>query len=260
MRSERKRVADPIAVRTWEALAKEDPWHAVLTNVDGKVAAGDPEAREAFYRSGEQYLERILGAIRAHIGPATHFETAADFGCGVGRVAIPLAGLCGELIAVDVSETMRSLTAEYARERGLTNVSVQPSEEFVADRRGLDLLHSVIVLQHIWPEEGFRILAAVLPRMRAGGVVVLHVPYHVGSERARLPFRWARSRIPGFNAFANVLRGRPASKPYMQMNAYDLNRLVALLHRNGFGDLVMLDEAQGEVRGVIVIARRAGAG
>ncbi|MFN2442975.1 MAG: class I SAM-dependent methyltransferase [Thermoanaerobaculia bacterium] len=253
---ERRRVSHRMSAATWESLAKKDPWRAVLTSVDGSVAAGDVEARDAFYRSGEAYLERILAAIRAHIGLADHFETAADFGCGVGRVAVPLARLCGELIAVDVSATMLSLTAEHASRQGVGNVVLQKGEDFVADRRGLDLLHSVIVLQHIWPEEGFRILAAVLPRMRPGGVVVLHVPYHVGGERARLPFRWARSRIPGCNAVANMLRGRPAKEPYMQMNAYDLNRLVALLHQHGFGDLFLLDEPQGEVRGVIVIAKR----
>lgn len=241
---------------TWEALAKEDPFHAVLTNVDAAVKSGDPAARAAFYRSGEEYLERIFAAIGAHFGPVEQFPTAADFGCGVGRVAVPLARRCETLIAVDVSPTMLVMTEEYARQERVDHVVPQSLTDFLADDRPLDLLHSVIVLQHIWPEDGFRILSSVLPRIRAGGTVVLHVPYLIGSERARPLFRWARSRVPGFNAIANVLRGTPASAPYMQMNAYDLNRLVELLHRHGFGDLVLLREWQEEVLGVIVMGRR----
>lgn len=256
MRTRRERVADRMSASTWEALAREDPFHAVLTDVDERVARGDPEAREAFYRSGEEYLERILAAIRAHFGPVEKFEAAVDFGCGVGRVAVPLARRCGELTAVDVSPTMLAMTAQRAKEESLANLTVQPLAEFLEDGRDLDLLHSVLVLQHIWPEQGFRLLGAILPRVRPGGMVVLHVPYFVGARRARAPFRWARSRVPGFNTLANVLRGVPARRPYMQMNAYDLNRLVALLHRSGFGDLVMLREWQGEVQGVIVMGRK----
>lgn len=259
MRTRRERVADRMSASTWEALAREDPFHAVLTDVDDRVGGGDPEARAAFYRSGEEYLERIFAAMQAHFGPVERFEAAADFGCGVGRVAIPLARRCGHLTAVDVSPTMLSMTAEYARREGLDVVSPQTLAEFLAGERPLDLLHSIIVLQHIWPEEGFRILASILPRMRDGGMVVLHVPYFIGAKRARPLFRWARSRVPGFNALANMLRGAPAKTPYMQMNAYDLNRLVALLHRSGFGDLVLLREWQGEVLGVIVMGRKQGA-
>lgn len=258
-RKARERISDRMSGATWEALARQDPWHAVLTDVDSRVAAGDPEARAAFYRSGEEYLERIVEAIRAHFGPLERFDVAADFGCGVGRVAVPLAGRCRELTAVDVSPTMLSMTAAYAREKELANLTVQPLAEFIADDCPLDLLHSVLVLQHIWPEEGFRILEAIIPRVRAGGMVVLHLPYFVGAKRARPLFRWARSRVPGFNAVANVLRGKPAKTPYMQMNAYDLNRLTGLLHRVGFGDLVLLRESQREVQGVIVVGRR-GAG
>lgn len=256
MRTKRERVVDRMSASTWEAMARKDPWHAVLTDVDERVAGGDPEAREAFYRSGEEYLERIFAAIRGHFGPVERFEAGADFGCGVGRVAIPLARRCGRLTAVDVSPTMRAMTADYATNEGLQNVSVQPLPEFLTGDGALDLLHSVLVLQHIWPKEGFRILESVLPRIRSGGMVVLHVPYFVGARRARALFRWARSRVPGFNAVANVLRGRPARTPYMQMNAYDLDRLVALLHRSGFGDLVLLREWQGDVHGVIAIGRK----
>lgn len=255
-RTGRERISERMSSATWEALAKKDPWNAVLTTVDGREVAGDPAKLAAFYRSGEEYLQRMLRSIRDHFGPVDRFDVAADFGCGVGRVALPLARRSRELIAVDVSPTMLSMTEARAREEGLPNLSLQLLPQFLEDDRELDLLHSVLVLQHIWPEEGFRILEAVVPRIRPGGMAILHVPSSVGGVQPRRLFRWARSRVPGFNALANVFRGVPANTPYMQMNAWDLNRLVELLHRAGFGDLVILPEGGDEVHCVIVMGKR----
>ena len=239
-----------ISRATWETLAHDDPWRAVLTNVDG----GDAEAREAFYRSGEDHIERIFNAIRAHFGEIS-FEVGVEFGCGVGRVAIPLAQRCSRVIATDIAPRMLSMTAGRLQAKGVTNVTLQPSPEFLSEETPIDLFHSFLVLQHIWPKDGIHILRRVLPRIRMGGMVVIHVPYWVGGKLPRYPFRWARTHIPFFNSIANVARGVPARTPFMQMNAYDLTSITALLRDSGFSTLVFLPEHETESHSVIILGR-----
>lgn len=240
---------------TWEQLANDDPWRAVLTTLDGRALATDDEAREAFYRSGEEHVERIFSAIRAHFGE-TNFEIAVDFGCGVGRVAIPLARRCSSVIATDIAPTMLALAADRLQAQQVTNVTLQSSEEFVREDKPIDLFHSFLVLQHIWPDDGMRILRQVLPRVRTGGMVAIHVPYWIGGKLPRFPFRWARTHLPFFNAIANVVRGRPVRTPFMQMNAYDLTAITALLGELGFGTLVFLPERETGSHSVIILGRR----
>jgi SAM-dependent methyltransferase len=244
-----------ISRTTWETLANDDPWRAVLTNVDGRALAGDAEAREVFFRSGEEHVNRIFSAIRDHFGE-TNFEVGVEFGCGVGRIAIPLARRCARLIATDIAPRMLAMTAERVQAEHVTNVTLQTSQDFVREETPIDLFHSFLVLQHIWPDDGMRILRNVLPRIRAGGMAVIHVPYWVGGKLPRFPFRWARTHIPFFNSFANVVRGVPAQTPFMQMNAYDLTAITSLLSELGFGTLVFLRERAAESHSVIIVGRR----
>jgi 2-polyprenyl-3-methyl-5-hydroxy-6-metoxy-1,4-benzoquinol methylase len=244
-----------ISRETWERLAQDDPWRAVLTNVDARAVAGGDEAREGFYRSGEEHVERIFSAIRAHFGEPA-FEIAVDFGCGVGRIAIPLARRCSRVVATDIAPRMLELAAERVRAEQVTNVTLQSSEEFLREETPIDLFHSFLVLQHIWPADGMRILRRALPRVRAGGLVAIHVPYWIGGKPPRLPFRWARTHIPFFNAIANVVRGNPARTPFMQMNAYDLTAITVLLRELGFGTLVFLPEHEVGSHSVIILGQR----
>lgn len=244
-----------ISRATWERLAKDDPWRAVLTTVDGRALASDGEARETFYRSGEEHVERIFSAIHAHFGEM-NFEIAVDFGCGVGRLAVPLALRCSSVIATDIAPRMLAITADRLQAKHVTNVTLQTSQEFVREGTPIDLFHSFLVLQHIWPNDGMRILRRVLPRVRIGGMAVIHVPYWIGGNLPRFPFRWARTHIPFFNAIANVVRGIPARTPFMQMNAYDLTAITVLLGEIGFGALVFLPEREAESHSVIILGRR----
>lgn len=249
------RTSHRVSRGTWEQLAKDDAWRAVLTNADGRVLASDAEAREAFYRSGEDHVIRIFSAIRAHFGE-TNFEVGVDFGCGVGRIAIPLARRCSRVIATDIAPTMLSISADRLQATGVTNVTLQPSEDFVRDQTPIDLFHSFLVLQHIWPDDGMLILQSVLPRIRTNGIAVIHVPYWVGGKLPRFPFRWARTHVPLFNWVANVVRGVPGHTPFMQMNAYDLTAITSLLSESGFGALVFLPEREPESHSVIILGRR----
>jgi SAM-dependent methyltransferase len=125
---------------------------------------------EAFDRSGREAAERLA----EYLTPAS---TALDLGCGIGRVALHVAPRCRRLWAVDASPLM----LRYARRR-LAGVS---TVEFVRSRDtsvpevpdgSIDLVYSLLVLQHLEREDAFLLLRDVRRMLRPGGTAYLTFP------------------------------------------------------------------------------------
>jgi len=125
----------------WEEVAAVAPEFAVLT--DGRRG-------EAFYDSGRETVHQILGDI-ARRGFSTR-GLALDFGCGMGRLTLPLATRFERAIGVDHSPTMLRLARERARLVGCANVTFALSS---GDRfpdvasASADFALSLLVFQHM---------------------------------------------------------------------------------------------------------------
>lgn len=220
----------------WERLAR-DPYYAVL-NEDGfrqDRVAGEALAR--FDRSGEQDVAETLAEIRRVIDPGFQPSRALDFGCGVGRLTIPLARACGHVTGVDISQTMLDEARRNCEARQLGNVTLLTSEAFFsAPAPGaptLDFVHSYIVFQHIPPRLGVWLADSLVGRLASGGVGALHFTYARRASRTRRMIHQLRRTIPGVNVLANVVQHRPLREPLIPMFQYDLGALFALLGDHG---------------------------
>jgi SAM-dependent methyltransferase len=81
-----------------------------------RLAATEPEAAVAFYSLGDPALlalatDELVGVIEAWA--PVEGRAVLDYGCGIGRVAIALAGRAGRVVGVDLSAAM----VEQARGR-----------------------------------------------------------------------------------------------------------------------------------------------
>ena len=87
--------------RDWDARAKENARHYVST---GKKEWTDEE----FFRSGEQTVSEEIRTDMINIcqGKDPKQMKVLEIGCGAGRITRALAGLFGEVHAVDVSGEM----------------------------------------------------------------------------------------------------------------------------------------------------------
>jgi SAM-dependent methyltransferase len=88
--------------RNWDALGRTDPYWAVLTDPARK---GNRWDEEEFYRTGVMEAERLMARLEAFRVPAER-RRALDFGCGVGRVTLPLAQFFDEVVGADISPAM----------------------------------------------------------------------------------------------------------------------------------------------------------
>ncbi len=138
--------------RAYDSVGQTEPYFGVIS-LDRYLSANlDAAALSEFFASGEAQVAQVLAMIRARFAADFKPRRALDFGCGVGRILIPLAREADHAIGVDVSDAMMAEAARNCRERGLANVSFVKSDDRLSRLEGtFDLIHSSIVFQHIVP-------------------------------------------------------------------------------------------------------------
>jgi SAM-dependent methyltransferase len=223
-------VYDP--ARQWERYGALDPYYGVLSEPRFHHSQLDAAARDRFFASGRQYVAELLAAIEAAVGSDFECRCALDYGCGVGRLTLPLAERCEHVYGVDVSPSMLREAKRNAEGAGLGNVEWVASDRLDELRGAYDLVQSYLVFQHIPVREGERIFAKLAQGLRPGGVGALHVSLRPSHPLAGV-FHWTVKTIPLAYNFVNLARGRAWGYPHMQMNHYSLNRIGGLLAAAG---------------------------
>jgi 2-polyprenyl-3-methyl-5-hydroxy-6-metoxy-1,4-benzoquinol methylase len=219
----------------WEKLGELDPYYAVVTSTEFHREGLSEERKAAFFALGRAYVETIFERIDRHIAPGFAPRRALDFGCGVGRITLPLARKIETVIGADVAGSMLAEAQKNAAEQDVVNVAWVLSDDTLSQVHGtFDLVHSFIVFQHIPPAKGMRILHGLLERVEPEGVAVIHVTYGKRGNPLRKGITWARKQIPFVHNLLNLVQRKPLRYPAIQMHAYDLNAVSRLFQESGF--------------------------
>lgn len=217
----------------WKRFGDEDPYFGVLTQPRYRKQAISQAGVSEFFESGEIYVNRMMQCLRQHFDVPAKIDRALDYGCGVGRLMLPLTEQADFVEGVDVSPGMLreagvNLGAMDAIRTKLTLLS-----DWLADRNGqYELVHTFIVLQHIPSSRGVTIFRRLVDAIADGGFGVIHVVYANQTNRAQI-MSWLRKKVPFLNQCINVSRGRKWSAPAMQMNPYKLQKLFRYLQERG---------------------------
>lgn len=125
-------------------------------------------SEDAYWASGE-----AQAALLATVIPAG--SKVLDFGCGDGRVAIPMAAAGYEVTAVDASQRMLDRLAE----RAPTVTAVHATADGLAGhlgRRRMDAVYSLAVLIHHGYDDCLHIVGKLRAATKLGGIIVLDWP------------------------------------------------------------------------------------
>ena len=242
--------------KAWEKFGKDDPYFGVLAHERFTAPQIDAN-RDEFFKTGRFAVSQILERYEAHFGSLPK-DRALDHGCGVGRLALPLAERFGEVIGLDVSPSMISEAASNAAQGRITNTHFALADDQVSNAPGeYDFVNSYMVLQHIRVRRGLRILSLLLAKVRPGGGFHAHLSLRTDPLRSRALW-WASHHIPGVKVWQNVFAGRTWNAPAMQMNNYPLNRLAVLLDAAGIPDFLVSTERHGSFLTLSVMGRKPG--
>jgi SAM-dependent methyltransferase len=239
----------------WRRWGETDPYYAVLSHSRFRLASIQ-DSRDEFFELGRLTVEERLAAAERHFGPVEH-RRALDFGCGVGRLSIPLAVHFDEVLGLDVAPAMLAEARVNADARGISNLRLDLSDDDLSRAEGaFDLVICFIVLQHIPVRRGMRIISRLLDRVAPGGVAAIQLCIaRPATPGAGLRY-WAQCHIPGLHGLFNISRGRPWSEPLMQMNAYPLDDVLVLAQAAGFAAPVVEPYSDGRFEAAQLLMRR----
>ena len=242
--------------KAWQKWGRDDPYFGVLA--DPRFAAGRiDQTREAFFASGQAWVAGLIAQHEHHFGPLPRGR-ALDHGCGVGRLALPLAAAFDGVVALDVAPAMLAEAARNAAAAGATNIAFAAADDTLSRAAGrFDFVNSHLVLQHIPVRRGLVILGALIDRVAPGGA--FHVQFTLRTDSG--PWRWlywASANVPGVKLAQNVLAGRAPTAPAMQMNDYPLGPIVAGLAARGITSLAVTTAPEPRFTSVSLIGRVPG--
>jgi SAM-dependent methyltransferase len=186
----------------WSRLGETEPHWSVLTDdrFRGERLAGN---LAAFIASGESSAKAVTGMLARHgVTPATH-PRLVEFGCGVGRVTLPLARRFPQVTGCDISTGHLAAAREAAAEAGIGGIrwwqvrirSLLPAEP-------CDIWYSHLVLQHNPPPLVRHILREAFAALAPGGVALFQVPTHIRGYRFVLADYLARPAEAGIEMHA----------------------------------------------------------
>jgi SAM-dependent methyltransferase len=156
----------------WCRLGEERPHWSVNAQPDflpGRIEAH----RDSFAASGVEDVARLVACLARHgLGP-DDLPCACDFGCGVGRMTRPMAGLFAVVIGCDVSPSHLALARAEAGRRILFSLVNAVDFGMTAP---FDLWFSTLTLQHNPPPVIALILRRMFGLLAPGGVAVFQLP------------------------------------------------------------------------------------
>lgn len=215
----------------WEAFGRADPYFGVLAQPQFHSATIDEASRALFFDRGEAEVRETLTVLRQLAGADFRTGRALDFGCGVGRLTIPLARACTAVVGVDASAAMLEEARLNCQRADVSNVEFALSRPQLAGVDGpFDFVHSYIVFQHIPTPLGYELVDAILRRLAPGGGGMLHFTYARNAPLLRRSIHKLRRASRLVHRCMNLAQGRPFAAPLMAMFEYDIGRVLEILH------------------------------
>jgi SAM-dependent methyltransferase len=243
----------------WAKLATEDPFWAVLSRDDFHGEMLPDEKLQSFFQTGEDQIARLIGFIKRHLQSDFSPKRSLDFGCGVGRLLIPLARLSVEAVGLDVAPGMLELCRKFVAAQGISNVKlIHNGDQLSGVSQGFDFVNTQIVLQHIPPERGYYLIERLVKLLMVGGVGSIQITYAKARRFLAHEARHARFyRREGsiIHDVAPLPDHRPEGS--ITMFDYDLNNVVATLSVYAGHPILMLPTLDDDHLGAHFVFQRA---
>lgn len=172
---------------SWSELGDDEPYWSVWT--DDRFKGRDlGEHHTEFFESGAVHLDFLLKTLERNGIERHRIRTCLELGCGVARFTPFLARSFDIVHASDVSPGHLRIAKEVLKDAGAQNIEwllLDDPEDFMALPR-VDLVYSLVVLQHNPPPLIEWMLQGMLSALAPGGVAYFQVPTYLKGYSFRL--------------------------------------------------------------------------
>ena len=163
---------------SWTTLGMNHPYFSVLTRCKFWKKTMSKTQTDEFYESGKHEVQRLLSTLSRNSVDLSSFQECMDFGCGAGRISRWLSEEFETVHAYDVSKNYLKIARKYLENKEISNVHFHQVTDVddLASFPNIDVIYSVIVLQHNPPPIIHRIIVQFMRALNPGGVAFFQVP------------------------------------------------------------------------------------
>lgn len=245
--------------KDWEKISEDNPYWGVLSSEQFRGHDISSSQKKLFFLSGQEFVLNTIGFVKKHISVDFKIQRALDFGCGVGRLLIPLAELAVEVVGVDVAPRMLQICQQNMAEAGVINGTVVLGDDSLSQIAGeFNFVNSYIVLQHIPPDRAVHLIKKLLNFLSVGGVFSLQLTY--AKERRFLSNETGAAgyyRRHGA-VIVDLLESRAmAPEGTITMYDHDLNEIMLLISQVSGEPLMVIPTNHAGHIGVHLIGMKA---
>lgn len=220
--------------RSWRGLGDEDPFYSVAT---AREYRGMPAADvvKKFFESGVGDVQTFFERTGAKRPGSFQASTCLEFGCGLGRMTQALAPHFQKTIGVDISSSHLAQARKLANQANIGGIEWKQLSSVAAlhELPQVDVVYSMIVLQHNPPPVIDRIVATFARLLKPGGIAYFQVPTYRSDYSFDLQ-KYLDSQM---------------AKPGMEMHVYPQDRVFRHFIETGSVPIsVTEDDATGVVR------------
>lgn len=242
--------------KSWNKYGVNDPYFGVLTSEKFRKENLNDDSLKDFFNSGAEHIDHVHEVIKRVFGDTVN-KSALDFGCGVGRLLIPLSKYYRQVTGVDIAPSMLLEASSNCRKFNINNVSLLESDDQLSKVcQKFDFVHSVIVLQHIPRSRGMKIIKRLMNLTADGGIMMIHVNLTRNSSRIIKSINFFRKFFVPFHWLINLLSRKRYDEPFMQMNSYNLNLILLEAYANHFNEFFIEKYHNNEYPGVLLFGKK----
>jgi ubiquinone/menaquinone biosynthesis C-methylase UbiE len=243
--------------KEWELFGKKDAYYGVLSNSRFHKKNLTSESRYDFFESGREDIEMIMRVIDKDFGGINSAKRFLDFGCGTGRTSIPLSKYAEHVVGVDVSSAMLTEARKNSRLRSIKNIEFIQSDDNLSMVTGkFDFIYSIITFQHISIKRGEKIFAQLIDKLNEGGIGSVHFVYERNIGWLKRVATKIKKYLPFSKEIINLAQGKNLNYPIVQMNCYDINKLLRIVQSKAASKVSLKFTKHAEYYGVIIFLQK----
>src|SRR6185295_421026 len=254
------RTVDGIRHYTARVTRADEPYFTVLTDPRFLRANLTADVRREFFAGGETLVDFMWRTIQLRLSADFGPTAILEYGCGAGRLAIPLARRAarraGTVTAVDRSPAMLRTARLEAESQGVQNIVFCTPDELFALTNRFDFVVCYLVLQRMPPRDGLALVRRLIERIVPGGIGVFQFPYRTEASALVSGSRWLREHVPGANAVVNRLRGQAGSQPFTPTHTYRTEDVLKVFDATEAPAAYLTLEDHGDVASVMAMTER----
>lgn len=161
--------------KIWTEYGNNDPFWSVITSEKFRLEKIE-STKDEFYSSGKNTCLQFIECLKRNDFIISKNMTCLELGCGTGRVTAHLATYFDKVLACDISKPHIKLAEENLKDiKNIEYINVVTPNELL-DIKKVDVIFTVIVLQHNTPPLIHEYIKNLLSILKNGGVAYFQVP------------------------------------------------------------------------------------